>query len=131
MDQVETTLAQFVRNNNNSWKFDEATSQRASRHEDGGRGCRKPDILRGTREQVARRVAIEVVRPATVFSGLLAQLVWLVTSLYFIAPTVAVLPFLCRVSSLCFGLCSQFVLFARLGVVILYLAQFTPLTTRH
>ena len=68
-------------------------------------------------------------RPATGFSGLLALLVRLVTSLCLVAPTVAVLPFLCRVSSLCFGLCLQFAQFVRIGVVILNLAQLIPLTT--
>ena len=60
---------------------------------------------------------------ATVFFGLLAPLVWIVTSLYLVAPAVDVLPFLCRVSLLCFGLCLQFAQFAGLGVVILNLAQ--------
>ena len=40
---------------------------------------------------------------ATVFFGLLASLGWIVTSLYLVAPAVDVLPFLCRVSPLCFG----------------------------
>ena len=70
-------------------------------------------------------------RPATVFSGLLAPRVarHITLSCSLLLPLSRCLRCCCRMSSLCCGLCSQFVQFAGVDVVIVNLAQLIPSET--